>query len=101
MLEGYVTPSGEPVVPLRLVFHQRPTQCLAVIDTGFNGTETFEIANGAIVEQSIFLGEIIFDGKRQPTHVVATDARDILIGTKLLTRRTLTINFRIQRVTIK
>ena len=119
MLEGHVTPSGEPVVPLQLVLHKRPTQHLAVVDTGFNGylcvpksllinstwraigTEEFEMATGAIAEQAIYLGEVVFDGRAAPVYVVATHARDILIGTKLLRNKMLTVNFKTRHVTIR
>jgi hypothetical protein len=64
------------------------------------GTEKFEIATGAIVEQEIWLGEAIFAGRRGPVYTVATDAQDILIGTKLLRGRVLKVDFRTRRVTL-
>ena len=118
MLQGRVTHHGEPVVPIQLFFRKHPTQFPAVVDTGFNGylsvpkrlliqvgwqaigTEKFEIATGAIVEQAIYLGEAIFDGKRGPVYTVATDAEDILIGTKLLRGKILTVNFKTRQVRI-
>jgi hypothetical protein len=57
------------------------------------GTEKFEIATGALVEQEIYLGEIIFDSRRGPVYAVSTEAQDILIGTKLLGGKTLVVNF--------
>ncbi len=71
MVTGQVNRHGEPVVPIHLILRQRPARFPAVIDTGFNGylsvprrlltrsrwqaigTEKFEIATGAIVEQEI------------------------------------------------
>lgn len=118
MLEDRVTRSGEPVVPIHLLLRKRPTTFTAVIDTGFNGhlcvprcllagsrwqlvgTEQFEIATGAIVEQEIWLGEAIFAGRRGPVYTVATDAQDILIGTKLLRGRVPRVDFRTRRVTL-
>ena len=119
MLEGRVTRSGEPVVPIQLLLRKRPTTFPAVIDTGFNGhlcvprrllagsrwqlvgTEQFEIATGAVVKQAIYVGEAIFAGRRGLVYTVATEAHDILIGTKLLRGHTLTINFRAGRVSIR
>jgi len=110
---------GEPIVAIQLVLRTKPSTFPAVIDTGFNGylsvpkqllrrsrwqaigTEKFEIATGAIAEQEIFLGEIVFDGQRGPAYVVATQAQDILIGTKLLTGKFLSINFRTARIVVK
>lgn len=119
MLRGRVTRDGEPIVPISLILRTRPTAFPAVIDTGFNGylsvpkrllarstwqaigTEKFEIATGAIVEQEIYLGEAVFDGRRSPVYTVATDADDILIGTKLLREKVLVVDFRTKRVTVR
>lgn len=119
MLQGRVTRHGEPVVSIQLLLRRRPTTCSAVVDTGFNGylsvprrlllqggwqaigTEKFEIATGAIVEQEIYLGEAIFDGTQSPVYTVATEAQDILIGTKLLRGKILTVNFKTKQVTIR
>ena len=63
--------------------------------------EVFEIATGAIVEQEIYYGEVLFGGRKNAVYTVATDAKDVLVGTKLLRRNILTINFRTKRVVIK
>jgi len=114
-----VTRHGEPVVPIQLILRRGPARFPAVIDTGFTGyltvprsllrrsrwqaigAEKFEIATGAIVEQEIYLGEAIFAGRRGPVYTVATDAHDILIGTKLLRGRVLRVDFRSRRVTVR
>jgi hypothetical protein len=48
----------------------------------------------------VYLGEIVFDGHHSMVYAVATNAQDVLIGTKLLRTKTLTIDFRVQRVVI-
>jgi clan AA aspartic protease len=119
MLKGRVNRHGEPVISIQLILRNRPANLTAVIDTGFNGylsvprrllvrskwlaigTEKFEIATGALVEQEIYLGEAIFDGQRGPVYSVATEAKDILIGTKLLRGKTLVVNFRTKQVTVR
>jgi clan AA aspartic protease len=119
MLKGRVNRHGEPVISIQLILRNRPSNLIAVIDTGFNGylsvprrllvrskwlaigTEKFEIATGALVEQEIYLGEVIFDGQRGPVYGVATEARDILIGTKQLQDKTLVVNFRTKQVTVR
>ena len=119
MLQGRVTESGEPVVPIQLILQNQPSKVSATIDTGFNGylsvpkplllrggwkaigTERFEIATGAIVEQEIYFGEVLLDGRRSPVYSVATDAKDILVGTKLLRSKILTVNFRTKRVLVR
>jgi len=119
MLKGRATRHGEPVARIQLILRNRPTVFPAVVDTGFNGylsvprrllilgqwqaigTEKFEIATGALVEQEIYLGEVIFDGRRGPVYTVSTESQDILIGTKLLGGKTLLVNFLTRRVTIR
>ena len=69
MLKGRVNRHGEPVISIQLILRNRPVNFTAIIDTGFNGylsvpsrllvrsqwlvigTEKFEIATGALVEQ--------------------------------------------------
>jgi|SRR5215467_16226727 len=119
MLKGQVNRREEPVVSIQLILRNRPANLSAIIDTGFNGylcvpkrlltgskwvaigTEKFEIATGALVEQEIFLGEVIFDGHRGPVYSVSTQAQDILIGTKMLRGKTLVVNFRNKQVTLR
>ncbi|MBI5528027.1 MAG: hypothetical protein HY897_16975 [Deltaproteobacteria bacterium] len=109
MLKGVVNVHGEPVVPVKLVLNKRPVSFPAVIDMGFNGylsvprktlvrgrwraigTEKFEIATGDLVEQEIFLGEIIFGTRKSTVIAVASGARDVLVGTKLLKKTVLTL----------
>lgn len=77
-----------------------PAQVLARSGWQLIGTEVYEIATGALVEQEVYLGEIAFDGERRMVYAVATNAQDVLIGTKLLRTKVLTIDFRAQRVVI-
>jgi clan AA aspartic protease len=119
MLKGRVNRYGEPVISIQLILRNRPTNLTAVIDTGFNGymsvprrllrrskwlaigTEKFEIATGALVEQEIYIGEVIFDSQRGPVYSVATESQDILIGTKMLRGKTLVVNFRTKQVRVR
>ena len=118
MLSGRVNRSGEPVVTLQIILHDRPVTVSAIIDTGFNGylsvpqpllvggrwrvlgTEKFELATGAVVEQQIYLGEVRFMGRRTLVYTVATEAQEVLIGTQLLRGCILTVDFRTRRVTV-
>ena len=111
MLKGRVNRYGEPVISIQLILRNRPANFSAVI--GFNGylsvprrllvgskwlaigTEKFEIATGALVEQEIYLGEVL------SVYSVATEAQDILIGTKMLRGKTLVVNFRTKHVTVR
>lgn len=119
MLTGRVNRQGEPVISIQLILRNRPARFIAVIDTGFNGylsvlrrlpirskwlaigTEKLEIATGVLVEQEIYLGEVIFDGQQSPVYIVSTEAQDILIGTKRLRGKTLVVNFQSSQVTVR
>ena len=119
VLTGVVNNRDEPVVRLHLLssnnrFHPHPV----IIDTGFNGNlsvpeklakrygwswignESYEIATGDVVEQKVFLGEIRWFGHRQQVYTVASHADDILMGTRLLRQKRLTINFQTRKLQI-
>ncbi len=49
----------------------------------------------------MFLGDIIFCGKRKYTYILSNNTSDILIGTKLLDRKILTINFLTKKVVVE
>lgn len=112
MLKGVVNSRGEPLVPILLASHSRRRyRHPAVIDTGFNGHlslpeklarrygwqwvgyESYEIATGDIVQEKVFLGRIHWFGSLQEVYAVASHAKDILIGTRLLEPHRLSINF--------
>lgn len=119
MLKGHVNSRGEPVVRIFLLFSTNRSQShSAVIDTGFNGTlslpesliqrlgwrwigyESYEIATGDVVREKVFVGRIRWFGRTQEVDTVASHAKDILIGTRLLEERRLTIDFHKRRVRI-
>lgn len=119
MIRGIVNDNDEPILPITLILKRTPQKYQAVIDTGFNGYlsvpevlvhqsrwffagyEEYEIATGKKVEEQVYLGRVIFDHVTFVTHVVASRAGDILIGTKLLSNKTLHIDFRKRLVWIK
>jgi len=73
-----------------------------ILDTGFNGefclprrhldkcrlvslgTDEFEFADGRVVEEAIYLGEIIIDKIYYPVEMATTGSKDALLGMKLL-----------------
>lgn len=65
------------------------------------GTEEYELANGEIVEEEIYLGKVVFD--HEPKYVIGLSNRstDLLIGTKLLENKILTIDFKNNEVTVE
>jgi len=119
MIRGVVNENDEPVVPIDLILRKRKRRFRAVLDTGFNGYlsvpeslvqggrwyfagyEEYEIATGDKVRERVYLGDIIFDGKRCTTHIVTSHSKDILIGTRLLSDKQLHIHFGKRKVWIK
>ena len=111
MVKGHVNPYGEPFVEIALVLKEGLKNVDAVVDTGFNGMisvphswiaksdwtfvgyEEYEIATGETVRQKVFLGDLDFDGRPMKAYILASSAKDILIGTKLLGEKTLEIDF--------
>ncbi|MCI2430715.1 hypothetical protein LM602_03900 [Candidatus Acetothermia bacterium] len=111
MLRGRVNKYGEPLVHITLDIGRERRKHVAVIDTGFNGYlsvpkpviqqsdwewlgfEDYELASGGVVRERVYRGRIIFDRKRLEVYVVATDSTDILIGTRLLQKKRLLIDF--------
>lgn len=119
MIRGFVNENDEPLIPISLLLKNRPRRFQAVLDTGFNGYlsmpesvvqrsgwyfsgyEEYEIATGDRVRERVYLGEVIFDRQRFTTHVVTSRAEDILIGTRLLSHKTLHVDFKRRVVWIR
>ena len=102
MTVGEINKSLEPVIECFLFSKKREHKKFAVVDTGFNGFlsapnkllmslgwvhlgyEKYEIATGEIVQQKIYFGKIRFMGVEQNVVGVASQAKDVLLGTSLL-----------------
>jgi len=105
MLKGHITSEDDAIVKIILIFKSTPFQKDAVVDTGFDGylsvpkylinqsnwyefgEENYELATGEIVQEPVFIGEVVFDGKKRTVLAIQTNGSDILIGTKLLSGR--------------
>lgn len=107
MITGTVTQEGEPVVTISV----GGRDWAAIIDTGFNGDlqlpedcrvslavtyagrATWILANNQRIEEDRYLAEVLFDGQMVPVMVSFAPAVEALIGTHLLRRHRLTIDF--------
>lgn len=119
MIRGRVNAEEEPEVPLVLNLGKKRVRTMGVVDTGFNGYisvpkrilqqsnwtflgfEQYEIATGQVIRESVFFGKIHFDGEPHEVFCVASDSRDVLLGTRLLRGKKLLIDFCAKRVTIE
>ncbi|MHB8279737.1 MAG: hypothetical protein ACYDIA_19085 [Candidatus Humimicrobiaceae bacterium] len=58
---------------------------------GFLGTEEYELANGEIVEEKVYIGKIVFDGDELQVFSLTNRSKDVLIGTKILKNKILKV----------
>ncbi len=107
VIEGHINEHGAPLIPLRLA----EQDWLAMVDTGFNGglelpksladvldAESFGIvesrlAAGIVVTEEVFLVELEFDGQREFTPTTFAAVNHVLIGTRLMRRHRLELDF--------
>ena len=117
MVKGFINENLEPIISIGIYFSTLNTFD-AIIDTGFNGYisipekiikltswifighDEYELADGKILKEKVYLGEIIFNGKVQKVYVLSNKTKDILIGTKLLINKILVINFKTNKLEI-
>jgi predicted aspartyl protease len=112
---GHVNEDGEPILVLPIAGQM----CRAVIDTGFNGdlelpeylrpalnprfheTGLSILASGQCLEEDYYLIDFPFDGQFVEAQVTFAASNYILIGTHLLRRHRLEINFVAQTVLLE
>jgi len=89
-----------------------------ILDTGFNGefclprkyldkcrlidwgTDKFELADGRVVEEAIYLGEIIIDKIHYPVEMAITGSKDALLGMKLLVDKIAIFDLQQNKITV-
>ena len=114
MIAGHVTDDGIPVIVLEVAGQQ----WRAIIDTGFNGDvelpESLQthldgecvgrvsslLAAGQRIEEDVYLVDVPFDGDMQTVQATFVKSEDILIGTHMLRRYRLKIDFSAQTLSI-
>lgn len=117
-MKGFINSNFEPVVKIGVINNNKTYTYEAIIDTGFNGFisiphkiieqtswqfigfEAYELASGEIIKDKVYLGDIAFHKKRKYTYILSNKTNDILIGTKLLADKILSINFKAKTLEI-
>ena len=112
---GRITSVREPILTIRLA-DDVTVEC--VVDTGFSGAlmlpreiierssapiigkETFQLVSGRFIVASLALVEMDWLGQRQLVRGVISDGPDALIGTELLDRKRLVIDYIRDQVTL-
>ncbi len=111
-MQGYI--DKDFVLRIENVFvvgSKGPIELDAVLDTGFNdqfclpqkfksacdlifhGTEKYVLANGSIVTEDRYRGEIVFDNQIWPVLLSLTDDDEALLGTRLLDGKVIMLDF--------
>ena len=115
MIAGHVTDDGIPVVELEIGGRHWRT----IVDTGFNGDvelpESLQahlsaefvgrvsslLAAGQRIEEDVFLVDLPFDGRVQKVQATFVPGNEVLIGTRLLRRHRLSIDFPAKTLSIE
>ncbi len=119
-MKGYINDSLVPKIrDIFLVGKSELIPIEPVLDTGFNdeftlprllfdrckleyfGKEEYILADGRTVEENVFIGELIIDNKRKSVFISITDDNEALIGTRLLDKKIIILNFKDYSISIE
>ena len=65
------------------------------------GVKSFELANGQIVQQEIFLATLLIDKKRFPVEATLTHSTTALIGMELIRNRVSIFNLKTNKISVR
>lgn len=89
-----------------------------ILDTGFNASfciprelikqldipsianEVFELADGTLIEEDIYIGEVIVDNQPYTVELSATDSETALMGMEMLLEKEAIFNLKTMKVTV-
>ena len=110
-MEGYVNEYGQPIVEVTVEGSRGSIIAGAILNTGFDGDiclptqvaiqlglelvaiQLIELADGTRKRELVFTGKGIFGDQVQTVEIILTEARDTLMGTRLLAEKILEIDF--------
>ncbi len=112
-MRGFITEDLEPVIDdLSVIAESENIRLKVILDTGYNGAlclprkykkkcklqsigvETFELADGSLIKEELFIGQIIIDGNPCFVEITFTDSAIGLIGMQLLDEKIATFNLK-------
>ncbi|MDE3090194.1 MAG: hypothetical protein KGJ80_12495 [Chloroflexota bacterium] len=118
-LLGFINENLEPVVEnVFLVGQEDPIPLDAILDTGFNGLlclprklqsrcelnalglETFELADGTMIQEVLYMGQLRLNDTPYFVELTLTDANQALLGMQLLLDRVATFDLRTMRIQV-
>lgn len=120
-LTGHISDDLEPFLKRLAVRGKRKEKISieAILDTGFNGElalpeggssaydldplgiKTFELANGQIVEQNIFIATLLIQGKAYPVEATLTRSKVALVGMELIRNKVAVFNLKTNRISVR
>ena len=120
IITGKINEDLEPILDDILVKGKGEDFSLrTILDTGFNGSfclpkkfakktviqpfgkEKFELADGTIIEEDVFLGEIIVNNQPIPVEMTLTESDTALMGMEILLDKVATFDLRNMEVYVK
>lgn len=118
-LLGFINENLEPIVENVCIGCQEdPIRLDAILDTGFNGMlclprkwqsrcelnalglETFELADGTIVQEVLYMGQLLLSDTPYIVELTLTDADQALLGMQLLLDRVATFDLKTMRIQV-
>ena len=78
-----------------------PKEYFDECDLMFYGTDRYMLANGSIVTEDIYYGEIVIDNQPIIVLLSLTDDDEALIGTRLLDKKIVTLNFKDYSISVE
>ncbi len=118
-LQGFINENLEPIVEnIFLLGREGAIPLEAILDTGFNGMlclprkfeplcalnplgfETFELADGTLVQEVVYMGEILLNGTPYFVELTLTDAEQALLGMQLLLDKVAMFDLKTMRIEV-
>jgi len=119
-MKGYIDENLNPKIEnVFIIGKEQWIPLETVIDTGFNdefclpkeyfdecdltfyGTDRYMLANGSIVTEDIYYGEIVIDNQPITVLLSLTDDDEALIGTRLLDKKIVILNFKDYSISVE
>jgi predicted aspartyl protease len=119
-LKGSINEYFEPIVEnIFLIGKEENIPLEAILDTGFNGMfcmprkfahycelsslglETFELADGTLVEEELYVGQIVLNDRAYFVEFTLTDADQALLGMQLLLDKIAVFDLKTMRIEVR
>ena len=119
-MKGYITEDLIPrIIDFYIIGKDENISIKPILDTGFNsefslpkkyrnrcelqflGEEDFKLANGSIVSEEVYIGQVIMDNKPYFVEVSLTDDDDALLGMGIIRNKVAVFDLKEMKVTVE